>query len=289
MSDRYIYFYKNEKKTRLVHQFKPDILTTGIWWLKNHQRWVITGADHNIRSFRWNRDYQELENIKDLDYNLIKAHSKEITDILEIEIPSLVCSCSLDGKIKLWDMMDQKLQTEYVDQNSRRGIRGLSYNHDFGGNLLSYGFDHYINVWCPEISLTRSFIGKLEGHASVIVSCRFIDDSPNIISIDENTNIRVWDIRIMGTIQVINSEYGTLLVNDIAIITKHDRFVLGGKRLQFYENHGSFKTDRHVLDEIYPIQVDFNEYFNYFVVMSKVDIRYYNVLTGKLKKVINFT
>lgn len=61
-------------------------------------------------------------------------------------------------------------------------------------------YDNYRNVWCPEISLTRSFIGKLEGHSAIIVACKFISTSPNCISIDDKSNIRIWDIRTLTSI-----------------------------------------------------------------------------------------
>ena len=77
---------------------------------------------------------------------------------------------------------------------------GLSYSSLYGSNLLSYGFETYINIWCPEVSITRPFIGKLEGHSHLVCICRFMDKSPNVISIDDKCNIRVWDIRGLCTI-----------------------------------------------------------------------------------------
>lgn len=81
-----------------------------------------------------------------------------------------------------------------------RGIRGLTYSSYYGSNLLSFGFDTYINVWCPEVSITRAFIGKLEGHSSLVVQCKFIPLTPNVITVDDKCNIRIWDIRGMNTI-----------------------------------------------------------------------------------------
>ena len=96
----------------------------------------------------------------------------------ELTTPRLIVSCSLDSKILLFDFSDPKnpyLKTEFNDpNNSTRGIRGLSYSDYFGSNLLSYGFENHINVWCPEVSITRAYIGKLEGHSSLVVSCKFI-------------------------------------------------------------------------------------------------------------------
>lgn len=88
---------------------------------------------------------------------------KQITDICELFSPRLLATCSLDGKIKLWELTDDKqtvLKTALKDPgNSIRGIRGLSYMYDYGSNLLSFGFENHINVWCPELSLKRPFIG----------------------------------------------------------------------------------------------------------------------------------
>lgn len=131
----------------------------------------------------------------------LHAHLKQITELVELYSPRLVASSSLDGKIKLWEIADRSLMTELKSPNSNnRGIRGLTYNYEYGSNLLSYGFDMHINVWCPEVSITRAFIGKLEGHSSLIVMCKFIIGSPNCISVDDRTNIRIWDIRTMSTV-----------------------------------------------------------------------------------------
>lgn len=66
----------------------------------------------------------------------------------------MVASCSLDGKIKLWDITDQSNpvnKTELKDQSNdnKRGILGMNYSSYYGSNLLTYGFDNHINIWCP--------------------------------------------------------------------------------------------------------------------------------------------
>jgi WD40 repeat protein len=138
------------------------------------------------------------------------VHVKQITEIIEITVPKLIASTSLDGKIKLWDLYERMFISDLKDPSPHskhnRGIRGATYSYDYGGNLLTFGFENYVNVWCPEISKTRAFIGKLEGHSTIIVACKFIPGSPNVISIDDKTNIRIWDIRTLATIQILSSE-----------------------------------------------------------------------------------
>jgi hypothetical protein len=41
---------------------------------------------------------------------------------------------------------------------NQRGVRGLTYSYDFGGNLASFGFENYINLWNPEVII---FINKI--------------------------------------------------------------------------------------------------------------------------------
>lgn len=169
--------------------------------------WITSGADNMIRY--WDTKEEKIpENVIKCPLN--QNHTKTITEIIEITVPKMIASCSLDGKIKLWDLSESMFISDLKDPSPHskhyRGIRGATYSYEFGGNLLTFGFENYINVWCPEISKTRSFIGKLEGHSSIIVSCKFIPGSPNVISIDDKTNIRIWDIRTLSTIQILASE-----------------------------------------------------------------------------------
>ena len=125
----------------------------------------------------------------------------KITDIKELNSPRCLVSCSLDGKIKIWDYFNKCFITEIKEPtNISRGIRGLTYTQEYGGNLLSYGFDNYMCIWCPEVSLSRPFSGKLEGHTNTVVCCKFIKKSPNCVSADDKSNIRIWDIRNFSTI-----------------------------------------------------------------------------------------
>lgn len=40
-------------------------------------------------------------------------------------------------------------------------------------------------------------------------------------------------------------------------------------------------------DDITALCVEFNSYFNQFVILTKIDVRCYDAMTGKLKKVFN--
>jgi WD domain, G-beta repeat len=133
-------------------------------------------------------------------------HEKKITEVCELNIPRRIATCSLDGSIKLWDISTKTCVVELKDISTARGIRGMSYSHEYGGNLVSYGYETHINVWCPEVSPSQAFIGRLSGHAYTIVCCKFIPAAPNCVSVDDKGNVRIWDIRTLAAIQVISTE-----------------------------------------------------------------------------------
>jgi WD40 repeat protein len=88
-----------------------------------------------------------------------------------------------------------------------KAIRSLDYNPNLGvGYILSVGFEYYINVWSPEVALNDAHKGKLEGHYSPVITCKFLSGSPMCVSVDEEGNIRVWDIRYLLCLQLIPQE-----------------------------------------------------------------------------------
>ena len=73
----------------------------------------------------------------------------------------------------------------------------------------------------------------------------------------------------------------------MTILAREDKFVVSGKRLNYYHNSALTTNHKPTTEECYPINVEFNLYFNVFVIQTKQDIRIYDGLTGKLKKVFN--
>ncbi len=45
--------------TKILKQFKNDVLQTGIWYLPLHKVWVTAGADFNLRI--WDLKFNEKE------------------------------------------------------------------------------------------------------------------------------------------------------------------------------------------------------------------------------------
>ncbi len=61
-----------------------------------------------------------------------------------------------------------------------------------------------------------------------------------------------------------------ILVHDISVMTKHDKIVLAGKRLTFFDNLSASKNSKNVAsDETVPIRVEYNAYFHTFIILTK--------------------
>ena len=81
------------------------------------------------------------------------------------------------------------------------------------------------------------------------------------------------------------------LVSDLEIIPSLDKFVIGGKRLYFYENVAFTKNMKNFNDEISAIAVEFNEYYNWFVVLTKFTLFFKKIkkLLFKIELILEFT
>lgn len=220
-----------------------------------------------------------------------------------------MATSSLDGFIRIWSLDTFKLKTELEDVESKKnatkkvvsqteavksaafinvsGVRSLSYTPEFGGNLLSCGYSNYINVWSPESSLSKAYMGKLDGHNGIVLSCKVFTRNPNCISIDDKFTIKIWDIRNFDCIQTIRNEaFDPATVSCISVIPGDSRFLVGGKRLLLFTNEAMQKDHQAYDEELVPLTTCFNSYFNTFNVVTKNDIRVYDAITGKLKKVL---
>ncbi len=84
-----------------------------------------------------------------------------IFDVIELQSPFSIASASLDSTIRIFSLVDK--EDISVLREHTKGVRQLSYNPNFGGFIISVGFERNIYVWSPEVTQKKSLIGKLEG------------------------------------------------------------------------------------------------------------------------------
>jgi len=274
-SDRCFYVYEKEGNNfRLAKHFKTRSVNTSLWYLPEHKAWMSASEDNALR--HWNLKAER-------EVFVYKSHTSTIMDAIEIMLPFCVATASMDGKIYLWDLNEQK-KIGVLSGKHPLGVRQLDYIPDYGGNIVSVGYEREIQVWSPEVSISKCYVGKLEGHNCPVVSCVFFKARPMCVSIDEKGNVRLWDVRQFACLQVIANDKGKIEVTKLITITKYDKFVVAGRRLAWYELHkeSSLKS---TAQDIVPICAGLNTYYMEFVVVTKYDIRIYDSFNGRLKKI----
>lgn len=142
-------------------------------------------------------------------------HESTITDIIEVEDPKSIATCSMDGEIKLYSTYLEKFYTfehipeqtsSVINDRKRKGILGIGYSSEFGNYMLSYGFSHQVFIYSLDISVTKGFVGKYTEHTGTIMWAKFLKSYPYVLSFDDKLNLRIWDFRKFQTIQLINCE-----------------------------------------------------------------------------------
>jgi WD40 repeat protein len=101
----------------------------------------------------------------------------------------------MDGHIIFYNLID-KVKLRSLDADHNKGVKKLSYTSGFSGNLVSIGCEIYASVWAPEALVDEVLLGRLKGHTRPILATKFIGTTPFNVTLDEDNNIRIWDIRI---------------------------------------------------------------------------------------------
>lgn len=296
-------------KEEFRYEITTQVLQKRVWFLPDHNAWLCTGMkkeedkifhlnELDIEFEYKNSKLEILTNIgskideKTIHTNPFRSsigdHTDEILDCIEIKKPMLVLTACMDKIIRLINLNDREIVEIWADQH-KSAVRALDYNANVGvGLILSVGFEYYINVWSPEVALNDAFKGKLEGHYSPVIMCKFLSGSPMCVSVDEEGNVRIWDSRQLLCLQLIPQEKKNFKVSRLLNMHKHNRFVLYGNKMVFYDpkyRDSDIKPKNQKVDENYPIRVEFNKYYMTFYVCTMKDVRIYSSRTGELIKV----
>ena len=145
-TDHILYIYIRIKKDiQLFTQIDTgSVAQDKVWYMAQHKEWLTAGKDFKIR--KWNISPIVPNKLKDNEPQ--QLHSDKITDCVEITSPLSVATCSLDHSIVLYDLKKKEVLRR-LSQRHVTGVRHLRYLKDFGGILISTGFEIFANVWVP--------------------------------------------------------------------------------------------------------------------------------------------
>ena len=285
----------------LIFQIKTKSLQKRIWHLKEHNIWFSTGdKEPREKYFYLNEldiDFEFRAGApfpisNNLSYrrkisNICK-HKNEIYDIIEIKKPSLILTACLDGLIRLIDYNDDEFYKSWSYHNL--GVRHLDYNPnlDLNGYIVSTGFEIYINIFSTDLSLDEAYKGRLEGHFVPVINCKFLGNSPNCVSVDEEGNVRIWDIILRTCLQSIPIMKKNFTASGLLFMERINKFIVFGKIMLFFDSKykeivSKIDASEDMEEVNYPIKISFNTYYQHFYVTTLKDIRIYNK-NGELEK-----
>mgnify|MGYP002623969434 FL=1 len=294
LSDKRILFFycASMDRIELIYEMQLPVLEKRIWYLPNHKIWVSSGCKLDKYSYFTLNELDidiKIRNQK-FEYKVNKGHpyrrsycdkfphKGEIMDVIEIAKPKMIVTACMDGKIRLIDMGDRDVVK--VWNQHTLGVRNLNYNPliDNVGYVLSVGFEYFINVYCTDLSIDEAFKGKLEGHTAPVVSCKFLSESYMAVSVDEEGNVRIWDTKAKLCLQTIETPKKNFMISGLLSLPKYNKFVVYGNKIIYYD--AKYREEDHILsndviEENYPIKVDFNKYYQQFFISTFRDVRVY--------------
>jgi WD40 repeat protein len=195
-----------------------------------------------------------------------------------------LASASLDRKIILWDTIENKKKREYKNYH-KKGIVALDFNENLI-LLISGGFDHEIFVWNPYID---SPVHNLSGHASPIVSLKFVNNPMHIVSLDADMTIKIWDSKKFKCSDTMNVEEfedkKNFNPNGICLLTKPLKLIVIGKNMSFleYDRNNNLTS----ADENVSICAQFIPSNLTLLTPVGNKIKVWNLLTGEVKKIFS--
>ena len=303
LSDKRIIFlnFASDDRIEFIHEMYLPVLEKRVWYLKEHNIWVSSGCqlelfpyytlnELDIKFEYHNQKYECLFN-NDHPYRKhyckINPHKGEIMDCLEIIRPMTIITACMDGKIRLLNTTNNESMRIWNYHNL--GVRALDYNPliEGIGYILSVGFEYYINLYSADLTIDEVYRGKLEGHYSPVITCKFIAHSYMAVSIDEEGNVRIWDTRVKKCLQLISPPKKRFRIKNLLGLFKYNKFMVYGTKIIYYD--AKYKEEdkiqrNEVKDENYPIKVEYNYYYQQFFVATFKDIRIYTK-DGELYKI----
>ena len=282
--DRLILLY-NFSKECFISIKKLDQVQYSIFYIDSSKTWLTNNTDNVLR-------FWCLSNFEDqLEYDAIVAHQDQITSIIDYtKYPNLMITTSMDGYIRVWNVQTLKMRVEYKISHTLAskcpGVRCMLYSKNCDNLLLYWGFSSLIILAELTSNFGLNIIGKQEGHSAIIETCAIMSSEQFCVSLDLKNNLRVWSLKDRSTIQTINNELMPGKIHMIIALPNADHFALTGRKLFYYSNSQSLSKIHYQDPDNIPIDINFNPFFNTFVVTTNKDTRCYSAFNGRLCEVL---
>ena len=252
-------------------------------------------GDNNIFMMKDSGVINTEENSKKQNVN--HNHKRDtVSCLLILNKLRLLCSSYYNGKIILWDVATKK--PKKIINEQKTGIYQFVFD-PFKNYLYTCGFDHNIYVYDPYNE--ESSIYQLKGHNSSVKSLSLNLEGNELVSIDINGNLKIWDTTYFINFQTLNI-YNSILseqnhakkqleqfinknkiVSNIHVLylSNFKKIIVYGEKFVIYEK-GKTKNpnlcdDNLILGSIY------NHFQNDLITFSSKRVKLWDIYTGKVK------
>ncbi|KAJ3362292.1 hypothetical protein GGF31_001777 [Allomyces arbusculus] len=150
-----------------------------------------------------------------------RGHTKGVNAIRVLpKTGHLFLSASMDGKVKLWDVYnDRRVLRTFLGHN--KGVRDIAFNND-GTQFLSASYDRYLKLWDTE---TGKCLGAFT--TGKVPQCVTFNPDPDkqhiFLTGQQDKKIYQFDVRSGEIVQEYDQHLGP--VNTITFVDDNRRFV----------------------------------------------------------------
>ncbi|KAL4492632.1 hypothetical protein ABPG72_007745 [Tetrahymena utriculariae] len=286
LKDCTLVFWEKSDDFKFQKQFSTvafiEDYSTDIWHLEQSKMWITTNRLNQI--YIWNLLDEKLQETIQTN-TFIKGN---IIQAIEITHIKLVAIASVDKQITFWNFYNKQMMLCLPVKDS--GIHNLqySYNHQM---IITAGYEQIIYLYSIDpVNIEYRQEGRLIGHSSMVTALQQIQNTEMIASADDQGVLKIWDIRSFGCLQTIQL-FIKSTINQIQYMPQKQVLCLLSSRLGFinFDNKNNLESKQMIKkqpSQEWPINVDFDMKNQQIVVCTSKDIRTYDGLTGRMKKLI---
>jgi WD40 repeat protein len=140
--------------------------------------------------------------------HVMREHTNTITHIASLNRDGLVATAGLDGRVVVWDVSIGTVFTRFTGHTGQP-ICSMQYVSSFG-YMASCSIHSEPKVWIVSAMASRSDCFRLcdteTPHTDRVVALADVPQSPQLLSMDRNGMIKVWDLRTFLCVQTIRTE-----------------------------------------------------------------------------------
>ena len=218
--------------------------------------------------------------LKQMNFDFVMA----FLELKELNMIILAISCQ---RLVFYNVKSDK---KVIDKNlNMKQITDLIYVKKFKV-LITVVYDTCIPVFEIELGEGKeeiNFVGRLIGHLGFVISAVMIEDKDILVSIDEKSMIKFWNLRYFTCIKTVDLMGTKTIVKQIIYLKKKDLLSVISKKITTYKlEHNLADHDEKERNRV--LLVYFNSLTNQFYIFTNLSLLIIEGAKPVIKKVIYY-